>query len=123
MRELTNARGIEYYHFLQPNQYDPGSKPLSDWERHHAVLVDHPYRAAAVEAYPLLREAGRELVEEGAAFEDLSRLFIDVTDTLYIDNIGHFNKQGNRLMLKAIAEKIGATSAEATSSSIPKSVP
>ena len=59
MDRLCRANGIEYYHFLQPNQYLPDSKPLSPEELESAYHQDHKYRPGVVAGYPLLQIAGR----------------------------------------------------------------
>jgi len=42
LARLLEANGARYYHFLQPNQYAVGSKPLAASERADAVTADHP---------------------------------------------------------------------------------
>jgi hypothetical protein len=83
MHDLAIARGIAYAHFLQPNQYVPGSKPLSAEERRSGFKEGHPYQAPVVEGWPHLAAAGEELRESGVAFHDLTGLFADHRETLY----------------------------------------
>ena len=104
MRALCEANGIRYLHFLQPNQYLPGSKPLTSEERATAYEAEGPYRPVIEEGYPLMQAAGRELAASGVEFHDLSGLFQDVEETLYVDNCCHFNGFGNELMSAAIAD-------------------
>lgn len=108
MHDLCAARGIPYHHFLQPNQYVPGSKPLSARERALAYRADSLFRPLVEEGYPLLQQAGRELAAEGVAFHDLTALFSDVDDTLYVDDCCHLNPRGNRLLARAVAEVLAA---------------
>ena len=103
---LCAANGIRYVHFLQPNQYDPDSKPLSTEERSVAYEDESPYRAVVEEGYPLLRAAGRELAELGVQFVDLSPLFEGIEDTLYADNCCHYNALGNEILSAAIADAL-----------------
>ncbi len=102
------AHGARYYHFLQPNQYVEGSKPLSDEERELAHDESFVYRAGAVKGHPLLIEAGRQLVADGVAFTDLTRVFAGRTQTLYRDTCCHVNDEGNRLIAEAMARTIAA---------------
>jgi hypothetical protein len=112
MHQLCSAQGILYYHFLQPNQYLPGTKPLSPEELRDAVDPDHPYRFAVESGYPHLQRAGVELRRSGIAFRDLSHLFTEVPQTLYIDDCCHFNLLGNQIVAEAIAgELIGGLTA------------
>jgi hypothetical protein len=104
LQALCDAQGIRYLHCLQPNQYDPGSKPLSAGERESAWDAEGPYRPVIEAGYPLMREAGLELRGEGVAFHDLSDAFRSVKETLYVDSCCHFNGEGNRVLADAIGE-------------------
>lgn len=106
MSSLGEARGIPVFSFLQPNQYLPGSKPLSDEERRRFVAVASPLVQVVPRGYPLLRQRGAALARSGVRFTDLSPLFKDVKETLYVDDCCHFNQQGNALMARAIGQAI-----------------
>lgn len=108
LARLCRANGIAYYHFLQPNQYLPGSKPLGAEERELAIDDGSPYAASVVAGYPLLRAAGKRLTAEGVHFTDLSQLFSDVDEPLYRDSCCHVNRAGNRRFADAIATAIAA---------------
>jgi hypothetical protein len=116
MSRLCAANGIRYYHFLQPNQYVPGSKPLSAEERKSAFDPDHPYAKAVVAGYPLLIAAGRQLAAEGVHYADLTGLFKGHRETLYFDDCCHFNQAGGDLMADAVAARIRADFEETPSS-------
>jgi lysophospholipase L1-like esterase len=103
MHQLCAARGIPYHHFLQPNQYVPGSKPLTLEERTRFTRDDHPYRQAVLDGYPELRKAGEELRRSGVAFHDLTDLFADEERTVYGDDCCHLNAYGNRRLAEAVA--------------------
>jgi hypothetical protein len=106
MHDLAAARGIAYAHFLQPNQYVPGSKPLSAEERRSAFTPGHPFEEAVVEGWPHLAAAGGELAAAGVAFHDLTGLFAERRETLYIDDCCHLNVRGNELMGEAIGRAL-----------------
>ncbi|REJ84942.1 MAG: hypothetical protein DWQ36_18820 [Acidobacteria bacterium] len=106
MSSLCEGLGIAYLHVLQPNQYVPGSKPLSDTERRTAFLADHAYRPGVLAGYPLLRRAGAELSQRGVAFLDATDLFSDAAQTLYVDDCCHFNPEGNTLLADAIVDSL-----------------
>lgn len=106
MAELCGARGIEFHHLLQPNQYFSDTKPLAA-ERAAGVFAErHPYAALAREGYAELLRAGRELRAAGAPFHDLSRLFATRSELLYGDSCCHLNFRGNLLLQRAIAEQL-----------------
>jgi len=97
MQRLCDANGIAYAHFLQPNQYVEGSKPLDPTERE---LTSHrnPYKRTVTLGYPLLRRAGEELRAAGVNFYDLTMVFKDEPARLYSDGCCHLNGVGyNRI--------------------------
>jgi hypothetical protein len=103
---ICRSNGIKYFHFLQPNQYVPGSKPMGDAERKIAYTEKHPYRPGVDKGYPVLLRQGQELVKQGTNFRELTRLFENVTEPLYIDDVGHVNRRGNEILAERIAETI-----------------
>ena len=102
MESLCRASGIRYFHFLQPNQYVPGSKPLSKWERSNATTPG-PFRDAATQAYPLLVAQGATLRASGIRFWDLTGVFSGLSETLYSDNCCHLNENGNQILAETMA--------------------
>ena len=108
LANLCRANGIEYFHFLQPNQYLPGSKPLGTLERRVAIDPGSPYAAAIGGGYPQLRAAGIRLAAAGVRFADLTQLFSGVEAPLYEDACCHLNPAGNRRLADAIADRIAA---------------
>ena len=80
MHAIAQARGIRYFHFLQPNQYLEGSKPMDAEERRVAIQEDHPYAANVRKGYPVLQELGRDLVRRGVTFVDLTDIYADTRD-------------------------------------------
>ncbi len=105
LERLCLANGVEYFHFLQPNQYDPNSKRLTE-EELTGAYDPSPERFAplVVEGYPRLRRAADRLLAEGVRFHDLTPIFVDVDETIYVDNCCHVNELGNRLLAGAIVE-------------------
>jgi len=103
---ICQGQGIEYFHFLQPNQYVEGSKPMSEKERKTALLSDSKAGNAARRGYPFLVKKGKWLKQKGIPFYDLTMIFSDNSDQLYIDNCCHLNMHGYRLVAKQIAQRI-----------------
>jgi hypothetical protein len=106
MFDLSRARGIRYVHFLQPNQYLPGSKPMSRKERLVAFAPAHPYKSAVENCYPSLIEAGKALAGHGVPFHDLTGLFVGHPEPLYEDACCHYNQEGKRLLAKTIGKVV-----------------
>jgi len=106
MAEICRARGIPYFHFLQPNQYVAGSKPMDEAERKVAFDPNHPYKRPAERGYPLLIEAGKGLAASGVQFHDLTRIFAKTEEPLYFDGCCHVNAKGSQIMAREIAARI-----------------
>ncbi|MEX0716958.1 MAG: hypothetical protein WD066_10235 [Planctomycetaceae bacterium] len=123
LAQVCRANGIEYHHFLQPNQYvelkvnplhegDPppgdASKPMGEAERSWAFASEHPFRDAVRKGYPRLWRGGLELREQGVNFHDLTPLFADVEEPIYVDSCCYMNQRGNETIGTAIGEALGA---------------
>ena len=103
LARLANANGFLYFHFLQPNQYWPDSKIMSRAERRIAIHPRQAYARGVVAGYPWLKSAGVELVEQGVAFHDLTMMFADEDEPLYIDSCCHLSPRG----MERVGERIG----------------
>jgi hypothetical protein len=103
---LCKGNNIKYFHFLQPNQYVADSKKLTARELKQAYSKNHPYKRGFDLGYPLLCEKANGLVENGVSFRNLSMIFADVTEEIYVDSCCHFNMLGNEIMAKEIARTI-----------------
>ncbi|MCH9649798.1 MAG: hypothetical protein K0U98_16285 [Deltaproteobacteria bacterium] len=108
MQALAQSAGAEYFHFLQPNQYIDGSKDLTDQETRVAFDEDNRVRPGVLSGYPMLISKGREAREAGLPFFDLTLIFRNVPQSLYIDVCCHFNIEGNDLLADAIVEILKA---------------
>lgn len=106
MAHLCAGAGIRYYHFLQPNQYDPGGKSMGAAERRTAYRADHPYRKGVEEGYPLLAKAGLELAAGGVKFYDARKVFAGIDEPLYIDDCCHFSQKGCDILGAWMAARI-----------------
>ena len=117
MHALCEANGIEYFHFLQPNQYVPGSKPIGEEESAVAITPrsqPNAVREAIERGYPLLLEQSGDLLAAGVRFTDLRMVFAGVEEPLYIDAFCHVNKLANRIMGQRIGQEILSALGEPT---------
>lgn len=96
-----------FFHFLQPNQYDRGSKPLSDEERDRYVRND--WFDQITPEYRALEAMSAALSREGVASYSLTDLFAHVPETTYSDECCHLNERGVELLNRAIAERVLAS--------------
>lgn len=106
MHHLCTGLGIPYLHFLQPNQYHEGSKPLSEYEQKHCYAIHEAHAQAAKAGYPRLVEAGSRLASDGVSFHDMTGLFSQETDTIYNDYFCHYNSRGTNMLAEAVADQI-----------------
>jgi len=108
MNHLCAANHMEYFHFLQPNQYVPGSKKMTEKEKKIAFYRDesHPYCQGVLQGYPLLIEKGKELKARDIPFYDLTRIFVDEDEILYADSCCHLNERGYDLIIEEIVRKM-----------------
>ena len=105
---MATGAGIRYYHFLQPNQYVPGAKPMGDAERRDAVRPGAAYRRLVETAYPMLRSSGRALVADGVRFQDLTAVFADHPEPLYVDACCHVHARGNIVVADRIFDAMNS---------------
>lgn len=107
MAAAAKAQGAAYLHFLQPNQYVPGTKVLSEEERKNAF---DPQREKFVgEGYAALLEEGKDLRREGLLFAPLTGIYKNTVETVYIDTCCHVNETGNRLLAEEIVRRLAET--------------
>jgi hypothetical protein len=103
---LCRGSGIRYYHFLQPNQYLAGSKPMLEEEKRTAIFEGHPYGEGVERGYPILIRLGERLRGQGVAYHDLTKIFAGHSEPIYIDNCCHYNQAGYNIMAESIAQAI-----------------
>ena len=106
LRDLSRTAGAEYYHFLQPNQYVPDSKPLTDEERANAYNPESGSIVTYNHAYPQLLRLGDELRRHGVNYHDLTQIFADNRETLYSDDCCHLNARGYELLADAMVRRL-----------------
>ena len=106
LAQLAATAGADYYHFLQPNQYVPDSKPFSPEEQESAYAPFGFYKPLIEQGYPLLREFNKDLTDAGVNYFDLTGIFADNGETLYIDACCHLNDRGYELLAAAMVQRL-----------------
>ena len=106
LSRLATTAGADYYHFLQPNQYIPNSKPLSPTELRDFYLPSQAARADYATTYPLFQQLGTELQRQGVHYFNLAQIFNNHPETLYIDDCCHLNPKGNELLAAAMVQRL-----------------
>jgi hypothetical protein len=90
---------------LQPNQYLPSSKPLSDEEKREFLTSENLSRFVP-ELYPRVRELYSDLESEGIFTLDLTEVFSETQETTYADECCHLNALGRRIVTDEIFDAI-----------------
>ena len=104
MQALCAGLGIDYFHFLQPSQYVPGSKPMSEVEASVALAADGPWSEAVVHGYPLLLEEAVLVRRAGVHFADLSMVLQGDRAPYYSDSYCGLSPKG----VEVVAAHMGA---------------
>jgi len=107
LKAICDRNGIFFLNVLQPTLHDVGSKELTQSEVVTGRAIESWVTGVNL-GYPLLKQAGRELAEEGVNYLDASQVFRGVAETLYYDPC-HFNQAG----YKVLGAKIGRFFVEA----------
>ncbi len=106
LARLAELAGADYYHFLQPNQYVPDSKPLSAAELASAYAPNKHYKSFIERGYPLLQQFSQDLPSPGVHYFDLTGIFAAHPETLYTDTCCHLNTRGNELLAAAMVQRM-----------------
>lgn len=106
LRDLAEGSGARYFHFLQPNQYIEGAKPLSEEEQQNAYVAKGGYGHVYKMSYPYLVERFSTLAQQNVQFKDLTYMFKDDADTLYIDTCCHLNAKGYYFVAQKLLAEI-----------------
>ena len=109
MHKLCNENDMQYFHFLQPNQYVPGSKPMKAEEKRIAFHKNHPYRRGVLNGYDLLRQEGGTLQASGVRFFDLTMIFATNENPLYSDACCHLTTEGYAVVAREIGAAIAGS--------------
>ena len=106
MRAISEQTGAQYLHFVQPNQYVEGSKPMGAREAKIARDERLHWSRGVATGYPLLAERFERMRAEGVDLRDLTLLFADTEDVIFIDNCCHLNQRGLEMVAREIASAI-----------------
>jgi hypothetical protein len=106
MNEMLAARGVPYFHVLQPNQYYT-TRAFSEAEAATALSEASPYRKSIEAGYPVLvRAAESEFPKRNVRFLDATRVLDREPAPVYIDNCCHYTLAGNNLLADFIAASV-----------------
>ena len=103
---MAAANHFPYFHFLQPNRYVAGSKPLNLEERDMTSEEESEKFKAIAYVYPKLEERIPSLRAEGFNVYSLVDIFKNTKETVYSDSCCHFNMWASDKIAQAIGEQI-----------------
>jgi hypothetical protein len=109
MNQLLSAKGVRYFHFIQPNQYYPTGKQFSEEEKKVAISEGNPIQESVTKAYPKLLSRIVGLQQSGVHVFSAVNAFDEVGDIVYQDNTCHYNKRGHEVLANYVAQSIVAT--------------
>ena len=111
LHSLCTAEGVAYIHALQPTPHDWADghpKVFTKLELEGIGPHDHPLAQVVEKLYPVLRERGEVLRNEGIDFLDLSPMFADYADSAYYD-LCHLTFPANQVLGERLADAVLAT--------------
>jgi hypothetical protein len=101
---LLKHKKTPYAFFIQPTQYLPGSKILSEEEKQNAFdKIDAGKKKAK---YLALENKIKNMRSEGINYFPLTRIFKDTAKTVFNDPCCHLNDLGNEIMGRKIIKKL-----------------
>jgi len=107
MHDTLEARGVAYFHVLQPNQYY-GTRRFSEGEAKVALSDQSLFKPGAEKGYPWLE---KELLATQASHPGMHllngvHLFDALSEAVYMDNCCHYTLAGNDLLADFLARSI-----------------
>jgi hypothetical protein len=106
LHRVCMANGIQYFHFLQPNQYVANTKPIGKVESAIALSEESPFRIPVIQCFPMMQARSVDMAKAGVAFTDLTRVFSDHPEQIYKDTCCHVLDDGDKIMGNTIATHI-----------------
>lgn len=106
LAELARSHGFAYFHFLQPNQYVPGARLQFSPIETRLRLGNARHQRNVGIWYPELRKLGQGLRAQGVHFVDLTGLYRDVQEPVYVDDCCHLTPFGRQLLARAIGRTV-----------------
>lgn len=102
MNAIAYQSGAQYIHVLQPNPYLEGLKPLSEEELKAVHPPQSNYARIFVDGYRHLRRRGEKMKSSGVLYYDLTAVFAEYPETIYVDSCCHYNPRGYEIFATAI---------------------
>ena len=114
LQHLARGERFVYVHCLQPSLLLPGMVERTDDRNQPITPSPQKDRDLLRNGYPRLREAGDRLLQNGESFVDLTNVFADVTQQVFVDAC-HLNQHGYDLLAERIATEVLAAFSQSAS--------
>jgi hypothetical protein len=106
MNQMLAPRGVQYFHFLQPNQYYTVRR-FSAEEARIAISSDSPFKTSVERGYPALTGGSAAGALKGQVqFFDATHAFDNEPAAMYMDNCCHYTLAGNYRLADVIARSV-----------------
>lgn len=106
MHAVLQARGVPYFHILQPNQYFT-SRTFGNEEAKVARSAASPFKRSVEVGYPvLIAESASGIQRRSVNFLNAVGIFDGEPAAVYLDDCCHYTLRGNQLLAQAIARQI-----------------
>ena len=106
MNRLLSAGRIPYFEVIQPNQYYSTARKFSEAERKLAFYSPSPYADGVARGYPKLIARLDELKNSGVKVINAVNAFDETSEDVYVDSCCHYNRTGNEVFAKFVANQI-----------------
>ncbi|MDJ1184444.1 hypothetical protein [Roseofilum casamattae] len=106
MHQALVSNDALYFHFLQPNQYYPTERKLSNAEAKQVTSDSQGYGESIRQGYPILIDAIAQLEDNGVHIFNAVDVFDREPKRVYSDDCCHYNELGNKQFSKYIGDRI-----------------
>lgn len=102
--EIAAKNNVQYFDFVHPNQYFPGTKIFDKEEE--KIAIDPDRRDVAIKRTVLINDEAIKLRSKGYPIFSLARIYEGIRDPIFKDPCCHVNELGNKIMQENIIKII-----------------
>ncbi len=106
MNRVLTASHTPYFEVIQPNQYYATGRKFSDGEKQAVLNPASVYSEGVMKGYPKLMAGADGLKSSGVNVINAVNVFDEISDDVYVDSCCHYNRTGNDVFAKFVANQI-----------------
>ncbi|MEG5000104.1 hypothetical protein [Microcoleus sp. B4-D4] len=106
MNQILSSRKIEYFHFIQPNQYYQTKRTFTAKEDEIAIDKNSPYIEGVKKGYPVLLSKVDDLQKAGVNVFNAVNILDNTKETVYKDACCHYNSVGEEVLADYVSSSI-----------------